>query len=66
MWRFFFQSQKSLCWIRQPFFLLSPGCENSPQKKRNSDYVLMINELHKHPKDSLYVAMFLLEFKDDL
>ncbi len=26
---FFFKSQKSLCWIRQPFFL-SPGCENSP------------------------------------
>jgi hypothetical protein len=33
---FFLNSQKSLCWIRQPFFFWSPGGENLPQEK-NAD-----------------------------
>jgi hypothetical protein len=28
----FLKSQKSLCWIHQPFFFLSPSDENLPQK----------------------------------
>jgi len=30
---FFLKSQKSLCWIHQPFFLKSLSDENLPQKK---------------------------------
>jgi hypothetical protein len=32
------QKKNPLCWIRQPFYL-SPGGENSPQKKTPGGYI---------------------------
>jgi hypothetical protein len=44
---FFLKSQKSLCWIRQPFSFLSPGCKNSRGKKKKNPLVTTLNTKKK-------------------